>query len=193
MHEETGTWKWVERLRTLLEILAIIGGSLWGFTLWWNYERPSTVPRGDIKGDLHWYAHTKDLCQAEYAVEFKNIGKIDVHVGRTIISAWTLPKLDELKQTEEIKLLDDPFQIFSGPPLMQHETKLLTGKFAPDERDTEGIPFIVKRSPPRLILFKVDMWKEGARESDNPSWTDYRWDWVCGENPSGTPSPTPTH
>ena len=193
MPEETGWWQWIYRLKTAMEILAIFVGAVWAGTLWYYYERPSNVARGDLRGELHWYAHTKDLCQAEYFVEFKNIGKVNVQIARAVVSAWTLPRLEDLKQTEEIRLLDDPFKVFSGPPVMTQPTQLLVGNFASDERESDGIPFIVKRSPPRLMLFKVDMWKEGFKEGDDPSWSDYRWDWVCGENPSTTPTATPPH
>ena len=193
MREETGKWKWIDRIKTVFEVAAILFGGLWAGTLWYYYEYPSTVPRVDISANLSWYATTSDQCGANYSVLFKNIGKVNVEIRRVVVTAWTASKIADLKTDEELRVLDDPYKFFSGAPIYRQDISLLRGSFAPDEKEADDIDILVKRSPPRLILFKIEMWKldnHGQLEAD-PSATDFRWDWACGENPNASPTPTP--
>jgi hypothetical protein len=194
MSEETGKWKWIDRFKTVFEVVAILCGGVWAGSLWYYYEYPSAAPRVDISADLTWYAATPDQCGANYSVLFKNIGKVNVEIGRVAVTAWTASKIADLKTEEEMRVLDDPYSFFSRAPIYHKEISLLKGRFAPDEKEADDIDILVKRLPPRLILFKIEMWKQnsdGQLEAD-PSVTDFRWDWACGENPNTTSPPTPT-
>src|SRR3954468_21659186 len=76
MCEGNAMWKWVERVKAILEILAILIAGAWAFTLYWNYESPSNVMRADLEGKLSWAGRSKDVCEADYEVAFKNIGRV---------------------------------------------------------------------------------------------------------------------
>jgi hypothetical protein len=179
------TWKSVERAKDVLEILAIVVAGFWAGSLYWNYEAPSNVTRADLQGSLKWYGRSKDVCEAEYEIEFKNIGKTQIDVGRVRLSAFPMSSLDDLSRAGNVKLIV-PLNAISGPALIQEETDRLSEIYAPDERDIEDFSFIVKRSPGSLMLFKAEVWKreDSANSSAAPSWQDFRWDWVCGENPA---------
>lgn len=181
---DAGVWLLIDRVKVILEILAILLAGVWAITLYWYYDAPSNVPRADLNGSLSWSKHSKDVCEAEYIAEFKNIGRVSVEVGRARLSAFPMPRLDELPADRVIKLID-PENAISGPPLIQEETKRLNKNYRPDERDEEGFTFIVKRSRGSLMLFKLDVWDKAHSEDVNakPTWRDFRWDWVCGENP----------
>ena len=183
MPEETSKWRLVERAKMVLEILAIIIAGLWAITLYLNYDAPSNVTRADLQGDLKWYPRSKEVCEAEYEVEFKNIGRIPIDIGRVQLSVFPMDRLDHLPEGKKVGLID-PMQAISGPPFIQAPTDRMNAMYSPDERDVEGFSFIVKRAPGTLILFQVEVWKkeDGAVSNAKP-WRDFRWDWVCGENP----------
>jgi hypothetical protein len=124
------------------------------------------------------------VCEAEYGVEFKNIGRVSVEIGRVRLSVFSISKLDNLPQDKSLKLID-PENSIVAPALLQEETKRLSGVYAPDERDAEDFSFIVRRSRGSLILFKTELWKKEDSAGGDPklAWRDFRWDWVCGENP----------
>jgi hypothetical protein len=178
-------WKWVERVKAILEILAILIAAGWAFTLYWNYDSPSNVMRADLEGKLSWAGRSKDVCEADYEVTFKNIGRVSIDIGRVRLSAFSMSGLDDLPETVDLKLID-PSKSISGLPLIQEETDRMNGPYAPDERDVETFSFIVKRSRGREMLFMAEVWKKEdvANSNAEPSWRDFQWDWVCGENPT---------
>lgn len=183
MFRMSGGWTWVERGKDVLEILAIIIAGVWAITLYWSYESPSNATRVDLQGSLKWSKHSAEVCEAEYEVEFKNIGRIYVDVGRVRLSAFNMSRLADLPENKNVKLID-PENAITGGALIQEETERLSGEYAPEERDVEGFSFIVKRSRGSLVLFRLDVWdKEHSGDVNaKPTWHDFRWDWVCGEN-----------
>lgn len=184
MSEKSGWSKIAEVVKTLLEIVAILVAGWWAYTRFRQEEAPSLVQRADLLGNLMWYSDSRNACQAEYEVEFHNIGKVSIEVGRVRISAWTLGESNDPGPTNEIRLLE-PLKMRSGLPLVEQTTDSLVGIYAPDERSKNGFTFLVSRSLEKRVLFKIDLWRKEDVEKgiSDPSWSEYRWDWVCGEYP----------
>ena len=188
MSEKQGWSKVVEVVKTVLEIIAIIVAGWWAYTRFTEEDAPSLVTRADLQGSLNWYDYSKDECQAEYEVEFRNIGKKLIDVAQVRISAWSLVEPIDSTPPKEVRLLD-PLEIMSELPLVEpKDTDRLKHIYAPDERDTHGFSFIVKRSPGKKVLFKVDLWRKEDIEKgrQEPYWSHWRWDWACGEGPGLT-------
>src|SRR5438477_8740795 len=95
MSQKTSWSKMVEVVKTVLEIIAILVAGWWAYTRFRQGEAPSLMQRADLQGNLMWFKDSKDACQAEYEVEFRNIGKVSIEVGRVRISAWTLTELND--------------------------------------------------------------------------------------------------
>jgi hypothetical protein len=184
MSEETSFWKRFEKAKKILEVIAIFVAAWWAFTRFKQEEEPLLATRADIQGNLDWNDYTKDTCQAEYEVQFQNIGKTPIEIGRVRLSVWTFDDPKEMTQTENVRMLV-PLKMPTEPPLLQEDTDRLADVYGPGESDKHGFSFLVKRSANKDILFKVELWPKGDSASYNkdPLWSDYRWDFVCGESP----------
>jgi hypothetical protein len=178
---KSGGWDWLERFKTVVEIAAIFVGGWWAYTLFFEAEAPSLNLRADINGSLTWYKISNDRCQAEYEIEFHNIGKRSVDVEQVCFHVWNLTELSKISQESQVIMLD-PMTIRAGSPVLEKCTDRLVQKYEPDERNKNGFSFMVRRSPGKLMLFQVDISGKAGKQST--SWTDYRWDYVCEENPN---------
>jgi hypothetical protein len=183
-------WRYAERLKTVLEILAILVAGLWAYTRFTEGEAPSLVKRADMTGSVTWYAYSSGECHAEYEVEFHNIGKIPIDIRKARLGLWYLTETTQrdLLGVEKVKLLS-PMDMRESPALLEIETARLTGKYAPDEKAKEGFSFVVKRAPGRRLLFAVALWDaDSGAVGVKPTWDDWRWSWVCDKPASASKS-----
>ena len=193
---KAATWKRVEGTKTLLEIILILAAAGWAVARLTEGELFSFLaPKAQVTGELKWYPSSKGSCQAEYEIEFKNIGNVPVKVENIRLRSWSLNEPNIPSQTR-VWLLD-PMN-FRGEKLSDDSPKRMNVRYAPGASDKQGFSFIVKRSDVKMVLFKIDMWRKGETVTDGDgTWSDYRWDWVCAEGPPDirdtreTKTPTP--
>ena len=176
-------WRYVERLKVCLEIAAILTAGVWAYTRFTHDEAPSLELRADLNGTLTWENVTREACQAEYEVNFQNIGKLPVTIAATQLSVWYL---SDQKKTGKPTLVEylDPINIREAQPLYSSQNKRLNGTYLPGEKDSEGFSFVVQNAHGRRMLFEIEIWSEedaGRRPLPNATWHDFHWDYVCGE------------
>jgi hypothetical protein len=176
-------WRYVERLKLCLEIAAILTAGVWAYTRFIHDEAPSLELRADLNGTLNWENVTREACQAEYEVNFQNIGKLPVTIAATQLSVWYL---SDQKKTGKPTLVEylDPMNIREAQPLYSSQNKRLNGTYLPGEKDSEGFSFVVQNAHGRRMLFEIEIWSEedaGRRPLPNATWHDFHWDYVCGE------------
>ena len=176
-------WRYVERLKVCLEIAAILTAGVWAYTRFTHDEAPSLELRADLNGTLSWENVTREGCQAEYEVNFQNIGKLPVTIAATQLSVWYL---SDQKKTGKPTLVEylDPINIREAQPLYSSQNKRLNGTYLPGEKDSEGFSFVVQNAHGRRMLFEIEIWSEedaGRRPLPNATWHDFHWDYVCGE------------
>jgi len=176
-------WRYVERLKVCLEIAAILTAGVWAYTRFTHDEAPSLELRADLNGTLSWENVTREGCQAEYEVNFQNIGKLPVTIAATQLSVWYL---SDQKKTGKPALVEylDPMNTREAQPLYSSSNKRLNGTYLPGEKDSESFSFVVQNAHGRRILFEIEIWSEedaGRRPLPNATWRDFHWDYVCGE------------
>ena len=176
-------WRYVERLKVCLEIAAILTAGVWAYTRFTHDEAPSLELRADLNGTLSWENVTREGCQAEYEVNFQNIGKLPVTIAATQLS---VRYLSDQKKTGKPALVEylDPMNMREAQPLYTSQNKRLNGTYLPGEKDSEGFSFVVQNAHGRRILFEIEIWSEedaGRRPLPNATWRDFHWDYVCGE------------
>lgn len=184
-------WGWLNKAKTLLEILAILIAGWWAYTRFIQGEAPSLATRGDIQGNLTWSSHSKDTCQGDFEVEFKNIGKTPIIISKVRLSAWSFD--EPVGSANDRVRFIEPLKIQRERLFEQEANDYMAFRYGPDERVKHGFGFIVNRTPGKRILFMADVWghEEGGEQGPDPTWIQYNWDWFCGENPSPSPTPTP--
>ena len=176
-------WRYVERLKVCLEIAAILTAGVWAYTRFTHDEAPSLELRADLNGTLSWENVTREGCQAEYEVNFQNIGKLPVTIAATQLSVWYL---SDQKKTGKPTLVEylDPIDMREAQPLYSSQNKRLNGTYLPGEKDSESFSFVVQNAQGRRMLFEIEIWSEedaGRRPLPNATWHDFHWDYVCGE------------
>lgn len=180
--DKTGWMKIVDVVKTILEIVAICVAAWWAYTRFIQEDSPSLVPRADIQGNLNWHANSSNDCEAYYEIDFQNIGKVPIEIGKVRVSAWALSDTDTAATANQVKLLE-PLRMRSMPPLLEHETERIRGVYAPSEKSKNGFSFLVPRSLNKRVLFKVDLWRQEDVQRNDPNWYSYHWSWPCGEFP----------
>ena len=176
-------WKYVERLKLCLEIAAILTAGVWAYTRFIHDEAPSLELRADFGAKLGWEKVTTEQCQAEYELQFQNIGKLPIDIAENRVSVWQLsdpPKLPEKLRVEYI----DPMALREEPALYSKTNNRLTGVYLPGEKSTEGFSFVLRNSPGKRILFEVELWSRddwNKKERPPATWHDFHWDVACGD------------
>lgn len=165
-----------------MEIAAILVAGVWAFTRFWEDVRPSLVPRADLNSTLGWEQVTEGQCQAEYTVQFQNIGTIPITLAASRLSVWYM---SEPSRTGTNPLVDyiDPMVLRQEPALYSSPNGRLIGEYAPTTKDTEGFSFVVQNAKGKQILFETEIWNDrDAAKSPRPdaTWRDFRWDTLCG-------------
>ncbi|PYS89665.1 MAG: hypothetical protein DMF64_17190 [Acidobacteria bacterium] len=173
-------WKWAERFKVLLEIVAIVIAAGWTIYLYRENRKASRITAFDLNGNLTWAPHSKDTCEADFKVEIHNVGNSTVKISRVSLSAWSLNNSYELPPNETVRPLE-PLNMRVAPALMQQDTDRLLGRYAPGEENQNDFSLVVRRSRGKLILFEADFWQESDIGNADPSWRAWQWDWVCGE------------
>ena len=175
-------WQNAERLKVIFEIIAIPLAGYWAYTVFIESDAPSLVPRSNLSTQINWLSKTSDECQGELKVDFHNIGKKSLEVGKVNLSSWYLAESARLEQSETLKLID-PIKMRESIPLLNQATDDLRFKYEPDVKLTNSFLFVVKRFPKKQILFEIGLWRKEDLEDEFPNWNFYNWDWVCGDNP----------
>lgn len=176
-------WKFVEKFKVILEILAILTAGLWAYSVFSSTESDLLLPRRSLKAELFWFNKTENECQAEFRVEFQNIGKKNLDIGRVLVRSWFLKDTDSLGQYNNVKLID-PMKIIEGATTSYDLDEDLSGLYKPDEINTKGFLFAVRRYyDSKRVLFKVDLWQKEDVEKNiaESTWSFYTWDIICGE------------
>jgi hypothetical protein len=181
-------WEWLERLKTALEIVAIIGASIWAYTRYVADEAPSFATRIDLHGRLEWNGFTPERCLAEYEIELQNLSLRPLDVSRTRFSVWKL-ETAAFAKSDRVALLD-PIALAQGPPVLDQDSDKFNGRYQAEERSAEAFSFIIPRSLGQYALFKAEFWEINNRTAE-PDWVDYRWDLVCPEQPGPDKEPPP--
>lgn len=176
-------WQYVERAKLLLEITAILIAGLWAYTRFTTDDEPGLGARPDINAKLEWEKVTPTDCQANYEVQFQNVGKTPISIAETRISVWYLADVPSGSASGPVRYID-PMSIRQGPPLYSQPNDRLVGTYGPSIRDTEGFSFQVQNLKGKRILFEIEIWSaEDAKKTPRPpksTWQDFHWDHVCG-------------
>jgi hypothetical protein len=169
-------WIWLERVKKVMEIFAIIIAGLWALKLYSETDVPAKEKRPSIQSELKWTAKFRESCLAEYTVTFKNVGRSSIDLGRPTLKVWmaSQPTLDG-----DVEYLD-PHKLMSGSPQFRQELtdKEFADHYPPDVGDTVTMTTIVKRNPGQILMFAIDF---PQRDQKEPSFLDYRWGYACDE------------
>jgi hypothetical protein len=190
---EKTKWVWLDRLKAVVEILALIIGGLWAVRLYLETDVPSLEKRPSVQGELNWTTKTKNSCLAEYTVTFKNVGKTSINLQRPILSGyWAEPPhlSGHATYVDPAAFRDDKKRLFHDRALTDHE---FSQHYPPDVGDTVTMATLVERKPGRVIMFHLvfnevsenrpflSRFLESKRNEDLKQWEDYHWDYACGE------------
>lgn len=176
-------WKYVERLKVCLEITAILIAGVWAYTRFNHDEAPSLELRADLGAKLGWEKVTSVQCQAEYEIQFQNIGKLPINVATTQLSVWYLEDPKNLSATSQVEYLD-PMTMRVSSALYTKPNERFKGTYLPGEKDTEGFSFLVRNTPGKRMLFEIEIWSDSDAKKQPlppPTWRDFHWDSVCGD------------
>jgi len=190
LHPEPGKPRWflyLEMLKVALEVCAIPAAGYWAYTRFSEDEKPSLEKRADVNGQLEWSKRSATTCEVLYALEFQNIGKLPIEVARVRLRAWYLKDIRDTKVDKPVQYLD-PMAMRDGDPLLTLDTPRLAGHYGPGEKGKEGLSFIVNRLPEKRVLFMAELWAAEQAKEEQPTWTDWRHDWICiDESAPGSP------
>ena len=171
----------LNRVKTILEILAIPIAAYWAFTHFEQLDAPSLKIRSDLQSDLTWFdSRAKDECFAKLDIKLKNIGKTNFEVDKVTLRAWIVSPPES--KTPPISYLT-PSSLRRGDPIA---TVLipdqLTGEYRPDETAHEDFVFQFKRNPGQVALIELEAPVKPTTLDLHPNpIKEYRWDFVCGE------------
>ena len=148
-------------LPIVITLVATIVAGIWAVYTYFKKEMQEQflyAKRVEFNGKLTWFDISNDFCQADYELEFKNIGKVPVTVGHSRVSAGFLrdePKANRITKVELIDPLKIPLESESIP---RELTERLEGVYGPDERVKTTFSFFVPRTLGKKVLFKVALW-----------------------------------
>ena len=131
--------------------------------------------RADLNAKLGWEKKTDKQCQAEYEVQFQNIGKLPIKIEKSRISVWYLS--EPTKAASPVEYID-PLSM-KQQQLFSEDNDRLNNDYAPGTKDSEGFSFVVQKAN-RRMLFEIDIF--GKDSNGKPEhWHDFHWDNVCGD------------
>src|SRR4051812_14825339 len=110
MEEPVSKWKWLDRVKSVAEILALCLAGLWAIKLYRETAVPAQEKRADLNGKLEWSGITKDTCLAEYTVTFKNIGTTSIDLSEPELNVW----ITEEPKTSAVAKYLDPHELAKG-------------------------------------------------------------------------------
>jgi hypothetical protein len=176
---------WLSRTKIFLEIVAIPVVAYWAFTRFNAQEAPALEHRAKIQGELSWQRRSDKECIAEYRIKFENIGMSSIELTKAKLRAWPL---DVSVLSAPIAYVD-PLKMRDKKPIVEADLEeYLVHRYPPSVTDEVGLMFVVKRAPGDMLVFLVEGESQIDRRGSRQSWFDHRWDYVCGE--SGTASPS---
>jgi len=176
---------WLSRTKIFLEIVAIPVVAYWAFTRFNAQEAPALEHRAKIQGELSWQRRSDKECIAEYRIKFENIGMSSIELTKAKLRAWPL---DVSVLSAPIAYVD-PLKMRDKKPIVEADLEeYLVHRYPPSVTDEVGLMFLVKRAPGDMLVFLVEGESQIDRRGNRQSWFDHRWDYVCGE--SGTASPS---
>ncbi len=180
-----GTWdSWLNRTKTVVEIVAIGIGGYWALTSFALKEAPLLGLRIATRAQLTWQEKTSDACIARYVASFKNIGTTSVDLTAARMRVWLLKGISE----GAVAFLDPAAMREKNPIATYNLTNWLKGTYPADVANTVDFMFAMKRNPGRMVLFVLDGTSgEEKREwyilrtKKESSWYTYQFGYVCGE------------
>lgn len=169
-------WIWVERIKKIVEIFAIVIAGLWALKLYRETDVPAQEKRPAIQSGLQWTNKSKEGCLAEYTVTFKNGGKTSIDLGRPTLRVWLA---SQLKPSESVEYFD-PHKMMLGEPQVKKEltNQEFADHYPPDVGDTVTMTTSVKRNPGQILMFELDFPQSDPNASH---FLDYRWGYACDE------------
>ncbi len=85
----TDAKRWIERLWTPVQILALLIAALWAYWIFVVKDAPSLEVRTTAGSSLTWRpSNTPGTCNTTFYVEFTNIGISSVEIRRVRIRGW---------------------------------------------------------------------------------------------------------
>src|SRR4029453_17833630 len=160
-------WLWLDRIKMVLEVIAIPLAGAWAIAVFWRTELPSITPRAELKGEIVWdvYGQSEE-CLAEYKVSFKNLGRQTLKVTRVLINAW---ELDPMAPIGGPVIFFDPGRLtFEDTALFKPPLNIkdrLIELYPPEVSDEAGFLFRVKKDSARSIVFRAEI---TAEEREDP-------------------------
>jgi hypothetical protein len=164
---------YLELVKYLVEITAIIVAGLWAYSKFVEVEKPMQL-RTSSTSDLGWYRTPKeDTCMGRLGVTIKNIGTKPFHIDKVIVQAWIVDK-SFLSQTFKFISLDKEKKSLLNEE--QFDAKRLTsliGKYAVDENNQQDFTYLMKNNQGSVayFLFKAT--------GENIDIQEGRWGFIC--------------
>ena len=107
--------KWLKRISTGLQIIAIPIAGYWAFTRFNAEEAPALEHRAKIQGEVTWRDRSDGDCIGEYNITFENIGKRSIELTSATLRGWSL---DVPALSGKIAYVD-PLEMRNKPPLVK--------------------------------------------------------------------------
>lgn len=172
--------KFLDRVKTIFEIIGIPVAAYWAFTHFEQGEAPSLKIRHDIQSELTWFDSTStDECFGNLDIKIKNIGKVNFDIKTVTLRAWISPPKQEANAVSYFS----PISLRDGPPIVEVDIPdQLVGEYRPDQTSHENFIFRFKRNPGYTALIEMEAKLKPTEFESNPgSINEYRWDYLCEE------------
>jgi len=141
----------------VLEIVAILAAAAWALSRLYVEDAPGLGERATIEAKLGWDQIGDQRCEADYEVQFQNIGKTNIKIQMGRLSVWRLSYPGGIAPTDLVTYID-PLTFRQGAPLYQREIDRFNQDYAPGIKDSEGFTFLVKKEKDMRLLFQVELW-----------------------------------
>jgi hypothetical protein len=181
-----------------LKIVVAVVGGYWAFSRFGDEDVPALEHRARITGDITWQKWSDTHCIGWYTIKFENIGKRSIKLSGVKVQGWELamPGTDQSVSYIDPLALEGSAEIVAASPV-----KHLAQYYAPGVSDEHSMMLFVKRTPRRMVVFKVIGHSEltgrslrlrlfGGDLKQEDDWYDYRIDEACIERPDPERKPS---
>ena len=174
--------KWFQRLKVVLEILLILGGTYFAaykfiYTEWVTWNKPlyftSTLDSTDFDA--------KKTCLTEFVIDVENRGKIALDVIKTEAFLWAIDAPSEPKSIEVYEsLMSKPSDETKKELLAKKEwwpNKGLAWNYPPGSKFRDSFAWIHKPMPEHILIARIDLYTNS--DSKEPEDSHYSWTKSC--------------
>ncbi len=177
-------WVWAntDHISKWIQIIGLAVAAYWAYTRFRVGEKPSLEIRVDASEHLKYESPGPfpNSCYVYFDLLLTNQGAVSFDVKGARIRAWraTIPE-----QLTSSPMYIDPKELEHGQQIIDiSRTNLLDMHFSPGESAGRTFTWVLRKPPPGIYLFMIDLNAINARERKHISLTTWSQN-LCMENP----------